>query len=287
MRNTRIIALVLSVMLVVSVCMCAEAAYYDDSNGASWETAYVLNTSSDFMLMLDRISAGSDDAGKYYKLASDIDLTLQATWPDTTFAGHFDGQNHIITVSIDARHAGLFGNINLASSQDIAVRNLNVSGDISAAIYYYENFAGGIAYKLTSGIIESCNVSVDFTVRSSHYNDGATAKAGGIAGILYEGGTIRDCRFSGTILASSTKGSSFLGYEYAGGIVGEMLGGVIDGCRVLGHLVRPLLRRRHRRQVKQLQRKHLIHHHKLFVQCICVWQSLDWRHHRLRSSTET
>ena len=189
--------------------------------------------------MRARISRGYDVAGKYYKLAIDIDLSSSKSWLiSSTFAGHFDGQGHTITVD---PNKGIFRYVNTPSSRDIAIINLNVktpsTQDVMSSGY-------SIVYRLLSGVIENCtftgNVSSD--------------AAGGIA-YRVDDGFIRNCSFSGTVQADSYAGgivarlageggienckvgsevkvsiSKIASAKYAGGIVGRMTGGYVKGC---------------------------------------------------------
>ncbi|MBQ6909254.1 MAG: hypothetical protein IJQ29_03995, partial [Synergistaceae bacterium] len=53
----------------------ALAAYYDEYTGDSETDAYIISSKEDLILMRDRVNNGNDPAGKYYKLAADIDLS--------------------------------------------------------------------------------------------------------------------------------------------------------------------------------------------------------------------
>lgn len=160
----------------------AEAWYYNDSatnDGSSEQRAYLINDTENFRLFRDRINSGLDEAGKYYKLTSNIDLSSDTDWDpigydenDGTyiltsnthvFNGHFDGDGHTVMVSIDKRgstsastsynhgiYAGLFGVVgSMKMGQDTAyIRNLNVTGTVRASVKAnreHEVYAGGIA----------------------------------------------------------------------------------------------------------------------------------------------
>ncbi|MBQ6738879.1 MAG: hypothetical protein IJP41_10575, partial [Synergistaceae bacterium] len=77
----KIFVIALSVFAFLVNACTGWAAYYDEGNdGNSWETAYVINSWEDLTLMRDRINNGSDAKGKYYKLNSDIDITINTYW---------------------------------------------------------------------------------------------------------------------------------------------------------------------------------------------------------------
>ena len=76
----RLFAFVALAVLVLATGT-ASGAYYDGENdGSSWENAYVIESSADLVLMRDRVNAGTEPYGKYYKLSADIDLTSLASW---------------------------------------------------------------------------------------------------------------------------------------------------------------------------------------------------------------
>lgn len=201
------ILLFAAVMVLISGAI-SEAAYYEN-DGDTWETAYVIASSEDLILMRDRVNNGTEITGKYYKLDTDIDMTSVTSWqPVGTlkyFTGHFDGQGHTIQIN----HC-LFS---LVSSDrgTSAVSNLNIIGTLS-------NDEAGLVYTLDSGIIENCTFSG--SVRSE--NEGTSS--GGIAQRVNEGGIIRNCTVSADIFSSNSKS--------AGGIAGEVIGGAIENCTV-------------------------------------------------------
>lgn len=215
-----------AIMIFLNCVNVAFAAYYNEGNdGNSEASAYIIDSLEDLSELCRRVNNGTEPEEKYYKLSSDIDLTSERNWPGIgvgngidnenevifPFAGHFDGQNHTITVNIqnNSSDVGLFCFISISS--DIpAVKNLNVEGDLKG------NWAGGITWSLNSGIIDNC---------SFNGNIEAYDWAGGIADFV-SSGTIRNCTFNGTIKAT-------LSDSTAGGIAGEFYGDRIEDCRVL------------------------------------------------------
>lgn len=194
----------------------SSAAYYDSGrSGDSWEDAYIINSAEDLVILKDRVNAAEEPKGKYYVLGANIDITSYTDWDgigdDSMFTGHFDGQNH--TITMDSQHnsvfAGLFHTVD-SGNDAVAVRNLNVTGTIKA------NCAGTIVHYLLSGIVENCSFNGTITPsESSSYG------AGGIVAHL-QGGTVRNCRVNADIS----------GNEYAGGIAGEVEDGNIQNCTV-------------------------------------------------------
>ena len=240
--------------LVFARADTALAAYYDEHTGDSETDAYIISSKEDLILMRDRVNNGNDPAGKYYKLADDIDLTsvtkpiLIGYYDYHAFAGHFDGQGHIIT--FNKTNHGLFQYIKTGG--DIyAVKNLHVKASVKTANSYpWPVF--GIVNQL-NGIIESCDFEGDIEDYSSY----------GTGGIVYylESGDIINCTFSGTIstdrnfvggiaarlgqasiITKNPKiknckvlpGSRISGGWGTGGIAGTTGRGYITGCDTVG-----------------------------------------------------
>ncbi len=109
-------ALLLAVLCVLYTVGAGFAAYYDEGHAGTENDPYIIDSAEDLKLFRDRMI--SDDAWEekrnpyYYRLDSDIDITSETNWTPIgdRFQGHFDGNGHTITVSIDRRDpAGLFG----------------------------------------------------------------------------------------------------------------------------------------------------------------------------------
>ncbi|MBQ7562266.1 MAG: SYNERG-CTERM sorting domain-containing protein [Synergistaceae bacterium] len=201
---------ILVIALFISIALCgvrvSEAAYYDEGNdGDSWETAYIIDSLEDFTLMGNRFY---EDRGKYYKLTVDLELSSVEEEVETpysrVFRGHFDGQNHTMTVNISSDYFNLFGAVS-SDADTIAIRNLNVSGTIKSS------YSGAFASVLYSGIIENCR-----------FEGSLEGNAWGVGGFVSEmsGGTIRGCRLSGKIknVAKSWDVGGFVGFLYSGTI---------------------------------------------------------------------
>ncbi len=218
----------------------AFASYWDEGNdGDSWETAYIIDSVEDFSDMRVR---GDEEAGKFFKLATDLDIEIKSTgqsmWEyfgahSDPFCGHFDGQNHTLTINLNSVHypCSLFPTV---SSDGIAIQNLNVRGSISHSSSWGRIGAGGIVGRLEAGIIDNCS----FVGSVEAYNNvavGSIVRAGGIVGSIEGEGTVRNCRFQGTVTASrDATGHAQYIIGYAGGIVAEIEGeAVIENCTVL------------------------------------------------------
>ena len=167
-----------TVLCLALMCGGAWAAYYDEGNdGSSWETAYVIESSADLILLQGRINAGSDEARKYYKLSADIGKIFATDWNDIEygtskhFTGHFDGQGH--TVMLNAG-IGLFYAIS-SDAGTTAVKNLNLIGTLKSA----DSSCAALATDLHSGIIENCTIEAGCTITGSDYAGGISGRSRG------------------------------------------------------------------------------------------------------------
>lgn len=156
------------------------------------------------------------------RLDADIDaggFLWRPVGGNSSFTGTFDGQGHTISnltiTTLNSGFAGVFGNVGLSGTvKDLAVSGVvRVSGSSSC-------FAGGIA-GYNRGLIDHCASSAEIAVTTdAGYPQ---SYAGGIAG-SNDNGTIRNCRNSGAVTASSTS------YARAGGIMGDTSNGSIYNC---------------------------------------------------------
>ena len=242
MQKSASASFTISLLIFVFSIACfsgnAYGAYYDGSNnGDSWETAYIIASPEDLRLMRDRVNSGDEPGGKYYKLNADIDISSETKWRgigyENPFTGHFDGQNHTISLNIDdesSYNAGLFS----VTQGDAVIRNLNITGTVKGS------WVGCLTWGFNSGLIENCS----FSGTAEAYTDWA----GGLVDLM-NGGTIRNCKmnakiitpthsaggfvaelYDGNIEGCSISGSEISGYAYAGGVVGLMHGGYVNTC---------------------------------------------------------
>ncbi|MGN0231055.1 MAG: DUF6562 domain-containing protein [Muribaculaceae bacterium] len=168
---------------------------------------------------------------KTVKLTSDIDL-FGAKWtaigglvsyPGITFAGTFDGQNHVIAnMSVgdstpNYAVAGLFGST-IGTIKNVTLKNVDVkSTHYAAAICAYNSVA--------EVVIENCHVDGGVIASSPELVSGSWDngdKVGGIMGYTVTGSQIKNC---------SVKNVEIRAYRDLGGIAGYFDGTVTD-CSV-------------------------------------------------------
>ncbi|QJD83225.1 GLUG motif-containing protein [Cohnella herbarum] len=165
---------------------------------------YLIGTAN----QLDKVRGEYLEAGTYFKVIADIDLSGYASWvsigdSDFLFGGHFDGNDHTISglTSRDLAGFGLFGLMDSGSW----IGNLNLT-DVS--IIVPDSLAGGLAGANYQGTIE--NVSVTGEIEAGDY-------VGGLVGQNYEG----------TILNSNAS-VNVTGVRNIGGLVGDQVGTITD-----------------------------------------------------------
>lgn len=168
-------------------------------------------------------------------LDNDIDLT-GIDWtpicPDNSkkYTGTFDGGNHTIaglTVTGSNRYAGLFGQIGPGGTvKNVVLTEINITSG---------TFVGGVAGWSFGGNIENCSVSGSvsgsdvggvvgyqqvgsITGCSSSATVKGTERAGGVVGVTNGGTTLLTaCYATGNVTLESIN----IGYNYAGGVVGD------------------------------------------------------------------
>lgn len=200
------------------------------NSGDSEADAYVINTTADLDLLAQRVNAGNNYSGKYFRLGADI--TYDGTennynrigLQDKPFSGHFDGKGHTISsININKTgvlYLGLFGHIDSGAS----VKNIRLSNVIIVG----KSYCGGIAGMNSGGVVENCSVASDVRISA---NNTYSVRIGGIVG--HNNGTVSGCKSSATINAYE------YGNQYLGGIVGRNDGtlrnNVVAGAQITGY----------------------------------------------------
>ena len=215
---------------------------------------YLIENARQLAYIAEMVNAGvTHYDSTYFKLTTDILIDSTTAWEpiglDGTyyFAGHFDGDNHIVALYLNTsslRYIGLFGYIrnssikNLTSGGEIyCLTSVNVDVYVGGMVgYNYGNiiisnchnigkiscinnsfsssvFVGGISGACTDGIILNSHNSGEISYTS--YSNNALGTVGGITGV---GHNLFMCYNTGNI-------SSSLGH--IGGIAGS-LGNIIN-----------------------------------------------------------
>lgn len=181
----------------------------------SAEQPYLISKGSHLAKLADDVNSGKTmHTDIYFNLANDLDMGNKlfpaiGVQRERSFAGHFDGNNHVIrnlNVNEPGKRAGLFACLrydNVGNQSPSVVKNLGVEGCISGDI------VGGIAGEVTHGALRNCYFKGDLT---------STGSLGGLCGY---------CSYPDVVIADSyavienatmvnSMGSSF------GGIIGRI-----------------------------------------------------------------
>ena len=212
-------------------------------DGSKYEP-YIIKTGGQLLLM-------KDYAGKYFKLAGNIDLNNKNWLPIEKFSGIFDGCGYTIyNLRVDREelsYRGLIGMLNGGTVKNLNIKGVDIKGDNAGAI------AGIVASE--NATISGCHVTLtdgsvlrgtkvggivgtadyyyysvkcfieDCTVESENNNVAINGTyAGGIAGYLNRNVSIKNCRVNCNINGES----------YIGGITGY--DGVIEKCEYEGKI---------------------------------------------------
>lgn len=165
---------------------------------------------------LYRVATDSRYLGGDIILENDIDIS-EYNWTGigsaaAPFTGTFDGQGYTIR-GFNSTSSGLFGFINAASANTVAVKNVKLVGTIDGSL----SWGGGLVNTFQRGIIENCFVDVDILTESG-------LRAGGFVGVNSEDTnpnqtTIRHCISVGKV---STGGNTDTAGAFAAANNGAM-----------------------------------------------------------------
>ena len=207
----------------------------------SRNSPYLLKTQEDLFLLDEWVTAGEDQAGLYFQLTQDIEIT--DSWngigdENHPFSGNFNGRKFQITIPEGGM--ALFSFL-----QDATVRNLRVYGpriaDYGLVSHYkvdksrhysvtfwkvtlvsgtqtlYSGFIGGYASGQDAVSIVNCTIEPDVIIGY----DKSQSHIGSFAG-----------EFNGSI-QNSTSAATVYGVDYVGGLVGNK-GQSMGDCDIIG-----------------------------------------------------
>ena len=197
-------------------------------------TPYVIADSKDLAQLAANVNGGTTDyAGKYFKLANDLDLNNKEWTPIGTgtnnFKGNFNGGFHKISnlnlTNTTAANAGLFGYISNTNYSDLngVIKNLHVSGNITNTRSEIQCLGGICGNANNSANISNCSFEGSIT--------GAASNVGGICGKIGSGTTMCASKNSGNIISTNSSG-----YAETGGIAGDAASSVIKNCYNEGNI---------------------------------------------------
>jgi len=193
----------------------------DEADAGTAANPYEIFTPEHLAYLAQQVNAGTNYAGKYFKLMNDINLGNQ-NWTrigDTSnhaFKGTFDGDGHTISnlyVTGSTGYNGLFG---YAAA---TIKNLTLDGNVNVTKAVAAAF---VAYASGNLTFENCAFSGDISVEAS----ADSASTGVFVGGNWNGGTItiEKCAAVDTTI-TVTKGTLSYAPQSTGGFVGTAASG--------------------------------------------------------------
>ncbi|MBU5462021.1 hypothetical protein [Lachnoclostridium sp. MSJ-17] len=231
-----VLCMILGCFSVTGTAFAAEADYQltgDDgyTEISTVEDLYTINTnlSGSYRLMNDiDLSEATAEGGEWdYSGNGWEPIGSNGIYGKTAFNGTFDGNGYEIKglrINMKSKPSGT-GDIYLGlfASNSGTIKNLTVSGSVSAGSNIYVYYAGAIA-GYNYGAIEGCCNKAEITIPYGTY-------ASGIAGYTYSGGKVTQCYNTGSI--SATRKSS--NGVYASGIT-HCANGTVSDCYNTGNI---------------------------------------------------
>ena len=196
----------------------------EPSGGGTEESPILIGTAAELRWFVNQVNDGKlSDA--YVELTDNI--IVPGSWTPLTFSGHFDGDGHSVTITVDdpsLRYFGFFGCLDSKVDRDsatsiddqptVVVENLTVDGTVYCSEPYA--YVGGIAAR-ARGKVEIKNCVNNATVSSLAHG---SAGVGGLAGGYDDGVeyvywnicmTLTDCANNGTIIVTGDNEKAFVG----------------------------------------------------------------------------
>ena len=195
------------------------------------ETTYSISSALDLVAFANDVNAGANSANAF--LTADIDLSEVSTaWipvgsENRPYKGTFDGQGHTITnfeYTATSDYNGLFGVINNAT-----VKNFCISGTLTSQKDWNGVVGRADGASVVSGIHSSLTIKVsNYAAHSGGVVGGSTAlgSQSHIHTVLVEG-----CEYSGTLTHNGVGDcqAGILGYTNGGGVKNCIFSGTIIG----------------------------------------------------------
>ena len=213
-----LIVLLFSVIILVSCNPSInETNKWDGATDTTWynenDKSFSLSTASELAGLVELVEKGNSFEGKTLILAKDINLNGLSWKPigteATPFKGTIQGDGSGIVISglrmteeikstnTDGQHvAGFIGFFGGGGIKNITFNNaeITVGEDVAAAI---------VAGFMNGGTVENIKV-INATISGKHKSD-----MGGIAGKLYDSGSITDCVITGTSIILDAEGKDW------------------------------------------------------------------------------
>ena len=200
---------------------------------------YLIENAQQLAYIAEMVNGGvTHYDGTYFKLTTDVYIDSITVWQPIGlnntyyFGGHFDGDNHTVTIYLTTstmQYVGIFGYAKNGSFQ-----NLTSAGRVTRTSASLDAYAGGICGYSTSSFFNCHNTSNISTISSISSGGGKKSNSGGICG--YSSAAITNCHNTGNIFSSSShSGNNTNSWSYSGGICGYTTAAV-SKCSNTGHV---------------------------------------------------
>ena len=197
------------------------------ADGTSEATAYTITTPAGLDLLAQKVNAGNEYRGKYFKLGDNVtyDGTENNFTPIGTqshpFRGTFDGNGKTISglnINLpETDYVGLFGNVNSATIKGVKLDDSTITG--KQCVGGIVSFGGN-----SETTVENCAVTSTVTVSATSID------VGGIVGLY---ATVRGCSSAAAVSGS----------QYVGGIIGFGNGSSVEHSLYTGSSVTATINR--------------------------------------------
>ncbi len=244
MKN-KFLALVLATIIYWPISMYAQSVSIWDGTSEIWtqgqgtqNSPYLIENAQQLAYLAETVNGGvTHYDNTYFKLTTNVQIDSINPWQPIGlnatyyFGGHFDGDNHLVTLymtSSTLQYFGLFG-----YAKNAYVENLGIGGQIRLLTNSsQQTYCGGICGYTLSTTFSNCyntsNVFSSLSANNSHY-----IYTGGICGSA-ESTTFSNCYNAGNISSSI---SSSYPYSYSGGICGYAHSQTMSNCYNTGDIV--------------------------------------------------
>jgi len=227
MKN-KLLPLIIALAISLPAGLIAQSVSIWDGTSEIWtqgqgteSSPYLIENAQQLAYIAEMVNGGvTHYDNTYFKLTTNVYIDSTTSWEPIGlnatyyFGGHFDGDNHLVTLYLTTsthQYVGIFG-----CAKNGSISNLGSAGQIVQTIASHA-YAGGIC-GYTTTTISNCHNLGKITSSISHSgNTIFKSYAGGICGYVYARLTdisISNCHNSGTITSNAKYDS------YAGGICG-------------------------------------------------------------------
>ena len=202
---------------------------------------YLIENAQQLAYIAEMVNGGvTHYDGTYFKLTTDVYIDSITVWQPIGlnytyyFGGHFDGDNHSVTLYLTTstmQFVGIFGYAKNGSFQ-----NLTSAGRVTRTSSSSHAYVGGICGSSTSSFT-NCQNYADISSTSFKSSTSSSvlfySRAGGICG--YTTAAVTNCYNTGDITSYCYNKSGYSPEAYSGGIVGYSTA-TVTNCHNIGNI---------------------------------------------------